>query len=315
MTVKVFAPASIGNVSVGFDVLGMAIRPISNVLLGDIVSVGQSDCEHNQVFINGQYAHKLPQQVSDNIVFSCLQRFERALQQRDIETMAVELCLTKAMPVGSGLGSSACSIVAALMALNEFYQNPFNDAQLLSMMGEMEEKISGSLHYDNVAPCFHGGLQLMVGDRQKICQTLPALDGVYWIMAYPGVEVSTRAAREALPEHYPRHTVIEFGTNLASFVDACHRRDTTQALSYVTDVLAEPYRLELIPKAELVKNYVLDNGALAAGISGSGPTLFVACDTLLSAQQLAAYLTAHYLQSDAGFVHICQADVQGARVI
>ncbi|NMP15235.1 homoserine kinase [Thalassotalea sp. Y01] len=315
MTVKVYAPASIGNVSVGFDVLGMAVTPLSGELLGDVVSIEASATGENQLEVVGDFADKLPTNYQDNIVYHCLQLFENTLADVGKQASPVAMQLNKSMPVGSGLGSSACSVVAALVALNEYYQKPFDDSKLLTMMGQMEAQISGSLHYDNVAPCFLGGLQLMVSDDRVITRTLPELADIYWVMAYPGIEVSTRASREVLPLQYSRQTLIQYGQNLASFIDACHRQDNKQALSYINDVVAEPYRLELIPRCQQAKQYVLENGAAAAGISGSGPTLFVACEDLSKAQQLAQYLTDNYLQSDAGFVHICLADQQGARVI
>ena len=315
MSIKVYAPASIGNLSVGFDVLGMAVSPISGELLGDVVSASDAVGEDNTLTVVGSFANKLPQNASDNIVFQCAEFFQKALAEKGLSSKPVSLELEKNMPVGSGLGSSACSVVAAIVALNEYYQKPFDKEQLLYLMGQMEAKISGSLHYDNVAPCFYGGLQLMVSDQSVITRHLPELNGVYWIMAYPGIEISTKMAREVLPTEYDRKTLIEYGQNLASFVDACHRQETEQALSYLVDVVAEPYRLPIINKCQQARDYVLANGAKAAGISGSGPTLFVACDDLQVAEELSSYLQQNYLQTEHGFVHICQADAQGARLV
>lgn len=315
MTIKVFAPASIGNVSVGFDVLGMAVQPIDGNLLGDVVEISKSSDGENKLTTIGVFANKLPTNPKQNIVWDCLQLFNQALTDDNKTVDAVDLVLDKKMPVGSGLGSSACSVVAALVALNEYYQQVFNREQMLAMMGQMEAKISGSLHYDNVAPCYYGGLQLMVSDESIITQTLPAIANSYWIMAYPGIEMSTKAAREALPTQYSRTDLIKYGQNLATFVDACHRQDTAQALKHIVDVVAEPYRENLLPKFSQTKQYLLANGAKAAGISGSGPTLFAVCDSLAMAEQLTTYLQQHYLQSPQGFIHICKTDVQGARVL
>lgn len=102
------------------------------------------------------------------------------------------------MPIGSGLGSSACSIVAALDALNQFHASPLDETELLALMGEMEGKISGSIHYDNVAPCYLGGVQLMLEELGIISQSVPSFDDWYWVMAYPGIKVSTAEARAIL---------------------------------------------------------------------------------------------------------------------
>lgn len=320
--VSVFAPASIGNVNVGFDVLGLAVKPIDGALLGDIVSVEANP--KSCLLVVGDFADKLPAEPSNNIVWQCLLLFNQALDQAGIKVHEVKLTLDKKMPVGSGLGSSACSVVAALEALNQYYlaneKFSFSAKQMLFMMGEMEAKISGSLHYDNVAPCYLGGMQLMVPDENKICQQLPVFDDCYYVMAYPGIEVSTKMAREVLPSHYDRKDVILFGQNLATFVDACHRQDKQQAFSVVKDVLAEPYRTHLLPKFKQARDYLTQQGCLAVGISGSGPTLFCVTDDKEKALFFGQWLTNNYLHKSnngncEGFVHVCRVDTQGASVV
>ncbi len=320
MSVSVFAPASIGNVNVGFDVLGLAVKPIDGTLLGDVVTVTHSNDEDSLVVI-GDFAKKLPGKVTDNIVWHCLLLFNQQLLEHKQDIAKVKLTLEKRMPVGSGLGSSACSVVAALAGLNAFYEKyhqfSFEEKLLLKMMGQMEAKISGSLHYDNVAPCFLGGMQLMVQDQNVIAHKLPSFDDCYYVMAYPGIEVSTKAARDILPDKYSRAELINFGQNLATFVDACHRQDKSLAHAVLVDVVAEPYRAKLLPGYSDAVHYLKENGALAVGISGSGPTLFCVTDDKAKAIQFAQWLTANYLQTLAngkseGFVHVCQPDTQGA---
>ena len=316
--VSVFAPASIGNVNVGFDVLGLAVKPIDGSLLGDVVSVESAGTDSLEVV--GRFAHKLPGDPKDNIVWHCLALFNKALIARDKKVETVKLILDKRMPVGSGLGSSACSVVAALEGLNTYYQQvqgmSFDEQSMLLMMGKMEAHISGSLHYDNVAPCYLGGLLLMVPDGEIIARTLPIFDDCYFVMAYPGIEVSTKAAREVLPQSYSRADLISFGQNLATFVDACHRQDKKEAFSVLEDVVAESYRQHLLPGYQEAKAYLMEQGNLAVGISGSGPTLFCVCDDLSLAQKNAEWLQANYLQTvdgeNNGFVHVCQTDINGA---
>jgi len=320
--ISVFAPASIGNVSVGFDVLGQAVKPIDGTLLGDVVTIEQA--LENELAVVGRFADKLPSNKEDNIVWQCLLLFNQALEKQTIEIDKVKLTLDKKMPVGSGLGSSACSVVAALHALNSYYTQrdnsvPFDDKNLLKMMGEMEAKISGSLHYDNVAPCFLGGLQLMVTDTDIISKKLPSFDDCYYVMAYPGINVSTKAARDVLPKQYSRADLIAYGQNLATFVDACHNGDKQQAFSVLTDVVAEPYRKVLLPKYQQAHDYLSAHGALAVGISGSGPTLFCVCQQKLQAEEFAVWLKINYLQTvegvSSGFVHVCQTDQHGSMLL
>jgi homoserine kinase len=312
--VSVFAPASIGNVSVGFDVLGLAVKPVDGTLLGDVVSVEFAD--EDSLAVVGAFANKLPSNKEDNIVWSCLQLFNHELTNAKQSISTVKLTLDKKMPVGSGLGSSACSVVAALAGLNAFYAKnknfSFDEKTVLKMTGQMEAQISGSLHYDNVAPCYLGGLQLMVPDSEIISRVLPGFDDCYYVMAYPGIEVSTKAARDVLPTSYSRADVISYGQNLATFVDACHRHDKAQAFSVLTDVVAEPYRTNLLPKYQEARDYLTAQGCLAVGISGSGPTLFCVCDSKQQAQYFAVWLQTNYLQTDLGFVHVCLVDDAGA---
>jgi len=316
-SVSVFAPASIGNLSVGFDVLGLAVKPIDGTLLGDVVTVERAEhTNENSLVVVGAFASKLPKAKEDNIVWSCLQLFNHALVAINKTPVNVQITLDKKMPVGSGLGSSACSVVAALAALNAFYAKfecfSFDEKTVLKMTGEMEAQISGSLHYDNVAPCYLGGLQLMVPDSEVISRVLPGFNNCFYVMAYPGIEISTKAARDVLPTSYSRADVISYGQNLATFVDACHRQDKAQAFSVLTDVVAEPYRTDLLPKYQQAHDYLMAEGAHAAGISGSGPTLFCICESEQQAQNFARWLKDNYLQTDLGFVHVCQVDETGA---
>ena len=318
-SVSVFAPASIGNVSVGFDVLGLAVKPVDGTLLGDVVTVNATNSNESSLTVIGNFADKLPSNKEDNIVWSCLLLFNEQLMSAKQSPVSVAITLDKKMPVGSGLGSSACSVVAALAALNAFYAKyhnfSFDENAVLKMTGQMEAQISGSLHYDNVAPCYLGGLQLMVPDENVISRILPNFDDCYYVMAYPGIEVSTKAARDVLPTAYSRSDVISYGQNLATFVDACHRQDKSQAFSVLTDVIAEPYRTDLLPKYKDSRDYLSEQGALAVGISGSGPTLFCVCDSETQAEQFAQWLQDNYLQTTLGFVHVCKVDDVGATEI
>ena len=261
----------------------------------------------------GYFVRKLPKEPHKNIVYQAYVLFSERLKLRNVKVKSLRLTLEKNMPIGSGLGSSACSIVAALVALNTFHDEPFSTMELLEMMGELEGRISGSIHYDNVAPCYLGGVQLMVQSLGNICQKLPFFDEWYWVLAYPGIEVSTAEARAILPKTYTRQDVISHGRHLGSFVHACHTGQDVLAALMMKDVIAEPYREALLPNFAEVKQAARDLGALASGISGSGPTIFSIAPDLQTATKLSTYLENHYLQNNEGFVHICQVDNQGAR--
>ncbi|WP_440867496.1 homoserine kinase [Symbiopectobacterium purcellii] len=305
--VKIYAPASIGNVSVGFDVLGATVTPVDGSLLGDCVTV--TAAERFSLRNEGRFVGKLPSEPKENIVYHCWERFCQEVGK----IIPVAMTLEKNMPIGSGLGSSACSVVAGLMAMNEFCGKPLDDTRLLALMGELEGRISGSVHYDNVAPCFLGGIQLMIEQNGIISQPVPAFDDWLWVMAYPGIKVSTAEARAILPAQYRRQDCISHGRYLAGFIHACHTRQPALAAALMQDVIAEPYRTRLLPGFADARQAAKDIGALACGISGSGTTLFSVCDDMEKAQRLASWLQYNYLQNDEGFVHICRLDTTGAR--
>ncbi|CDG22463.1 Homoserine kinase [Xenorhabdus poinarii G6] len=309
MVVRIYAPASIGNVSVGFDVLGAAVSPVDGSLLGDCVSV--SDAERFSLNNKGRFVGKLPADPTQNIVYQCWQLF----CQRLGKPLPVAMTLEKNMPIGSGLGSSACSVVAGLMALNEYAGRPFNQNQLLDMMGELEGRLSGSIHYDNVSPCYLGGLQLILSQEGAVSLPVPSFDDWLWVMAYPGIKVSTSEARAILPTHYVRQDLIEHGRHLAGFIHACHTRQSELATKLMKDVVAEPYRIPLLPGFIHARDAVRKLGALACGISGSGPTIFAICNELAVAEEVSQWLQQHYVQNDEGFVHICRLDLAGARQV
>ena len=307
--IKVYAPASIGNVSVGFDVLGASVSPVDGTLLGDCVSVEHAT--HFSLNNAGRFVGKLPAEPEQNIVYQCWKRFCEAVGK----TLPVAMILEKNMPIGSGLGSSACSVVAALVTMNAHCGYPLNTEKMLLMMGEMEGRISGGVHFDNVAPCLLGGMHLMLKENGIISQQVPCFADWLWVIAYPGLKVSTAEARAILPDKYNRKDCIRHGRYLAGFVHACHTKQPVLAAKLMKDVIAEPYRTRLLPGFAIARQAVSDIGALACGISGSGPTLFSICDRKETAESTAEWLNKNYLKNEEGFVHICSLDTSGARIM
>ncbi len=309
MSLTVYAPASMGNVGVGFDLLGAALAPIDGSLLGDRVTIAAADAGVSLTQV-GAWAHKLPSNPEENIVHQCAVFFLKALGK---ENQGVALTLEKNLPVGSGLGSSASSVVAALYALNEHFERPYDKQALLELMGEFEGKISGSVHYDNVAPCYLGGMQLMLNVSGAICEAIPSFKEWYWVVAYPGISLSTAMMRKLMPEQYDKSVAIDFGRYLSAFVHASYQQNAKLAIQVLKDVLAEPYRAAAIPGYDNARAALAELGMLTTGISGSGPTLFSVTDDLTTANAAKAWLEAHYLTEAGGFAHVCRLDEQGTR--
>jgi len=309
---KYFAPVSIGNFSVGFDLLGLAISPINGELLGDLVSVKASD--QFDLSCSGPYVDVLPKDKSTNLVTQAYKLYLQKMASKGLPTTALHLHLEKRLPVGSGLGSSASSAVAALYAINQFFKESLSIDELLELAGQLEGQVSGSVHYDNVAPCLLGGLQLMTGASFRPCVSVPFPESWQLVVSYPGIKVSTKMARDLLPVEISRQTAIKFAQNLSVFVHALNNQENELAASVLFDVIAEPKRKQLIAGFDEYKDYAKSMGALAFGISGSGSTVFAVTNNNEISLKIQKYALNNFCQDD-GFSHICKVDNFGVRQV
>ena len=309
---RVFAPFSIGNFSVGFDLLGLAITPINGELIGDVVSIETADSF--SLSCSGPYADVLPKDKSTNLVTIAYQLFMQKMAIKALPTSAVAIHLEKRLPISSGLGSSASSVVAALYALNKFFDDALTIDELLEIAGTLEGEVSGSVHYDNVAPCLLGGLQLMTGSELQPCVSVPFPTSWQIIVSYPGLEMLTKKAREILPEKNSMSTSIKFAQNLSVFVHALHSEDLELAASVLFDAIAEPKRKHLIPGFDDYKDYAKSMGALAFGISGSGSSVFALSNDHEVSNRIQKYALSNFCQQ-GGFSHVCKVDNFGVREI
>jgi homoserine kinase len=314
----VYAPASIGNLSVGFDALGLALAPMNGKLLGDLVQIqALADAESDgdwRLEVDGPFAAALPTDPEDNIVIRCCRAYGDAAAEWGIEVKPLLVRLSKRLPIGSGLGSSASSIVAALEALNRWHGNLLNTHELFRLMAQMEGTISGEVHLDNVAPCLYGGLRLCPPGSQSE-YALPWPGAWRAVVCWPGTQLVTREARSVIPDEIPRQTAVRHAAQFAQFVHALYTGNTAMAARCVVDHIAEPYRRRLLPGFDAARETLPQLGALAVGISGSGPTIFALVDDYEAARRVEGWMAEHYQQNEDGFVHICRADLGGARSI
>lgn len=304
--VRYFAPASSGNLSVGFDNLGAAFYPVDGSMLGDELII-HGEAPVVTLHVSGRYAHQLPPEPQHNLVLTCFYAFAER-----VALPPLEMTLVKHLPVGSGLGSSACSIVVTLYALNDYCGQPLTVLELLELAARCEGGVSGSVHYDNVAPSLLGGLQLMLPGHAAICRRLPWFDSWYVVLSYPGTTLSTKAARAVLPKVLPLPDAIHASGLLARFVSALYCQDAIDALAAMQDHIAEPSRVALMPQLPTLRQALLALGAGHVGISGAGPTIFAICPNMTIATAVAAYLRTHYEKNSDGMTHICQLAAQGA---
>ena len=242
-TLSVYAPASIGNMSVGFDALGLALAPMDGSLLGDLVQLRpfaeREDGSDWKLELNGPFAAALPQNQEDNIVISCCRVYQEAAAEAGVDIRPLKVLLSKQLPIGSGLGSSASSIVAALEALNRWHDNLLSAHNLFRLMARMEGRISGEIHLDNIAPCLYGGLRLCPpGDQHEYALPWPGA----WraVVCWPGTKLVTREARAVLPEQISRKVAVRPGSQFAAFVHALHTGNARLAAQCVVATLAGP---------------------------------------------------------------------------
>ena len=306
-----FAPVSIGNFSVGFDVLGLALAAVNEAavdgsLLGDVVEVSAS--EQMQLVVSGDYADKVPHDAS-NLVYQAGMLVQQWLQQQNAGSYCWQLQLHKGLPVASGTGSSAASAVAAVRALSawcsEHLPLTIPEAQQWQMLAELEGQASGSAHLDNLAPAMLGGLVLC--PLHGLPRELPLIEHWHYVLAYSGQHIATRAARAGMPAQYPRAVTIRQMQRLAMVVDGLHRQDADCVLAHLEDEIAEPYRAGLIDGYVKNRERLLAAGARFVGISGSGPSFFAIADDAGCAQQLTSELQQHMRLQDGGFIKVCRA--------
>jgi homoserine kinase len=317
-TLSVYAPASIGNMSVGFDALGLALAPMDGSLLGDLVQLRpfteEEDGTDWKLELGGPFAAALPQNPEDNVVISCCRIYQDAAGEAGADIRPLKVLLSKRLPIGSGLGSSASSVVAALEALNRWHDNLLSARDLFNLMARMEGGISGEIHLDNIAPCLYGGLRLCPPGSQHE-YALPWPGAWRAVVCWPGTELVTREARAVLPAQIPRKVAVAHGAQFAEFVHALHTGNTKLAAECVIDRIAEPYRRKLLPGFDEAKVALLELGALAVGISGSGPAIFALVDDFDVARETKTWMADRYQKNEQGFVHVCRADLGGARSI
>jgi homoserine kinase len=305
-SIKVFAPATIGNFIVGFDVLGASLSTRDRILGDELIISDRSPAGYTA---SGEFAYRLPED-KDNLVIKTAEFFNQKLKQKP---QKLHFELSKNLPIGSGLGSSAASIVATLVGLNEWYGNPFSKDQLVNWSAEIEGGNSGSVHYDNVAPCILGGLQLINTDKENVCQSIPFFEELHFALCFPDIEITTRAAREILPKQVSLESAVQMQSRLSAFIAACFLKQKDTALALLKDDVINPYRQQLIPNYAEAEQIALNNGAIAFAISGSGPTCFAVCETNNVAQRVAELMLDTLRQGEHAFSCVARLDPEGAR--
>ncbi|MFL6620205.1 MAG: homoserine kinase [Povalibacter sp.] len=301
-----FAPASIGNVAVGFDVLGHSFQTI-----GDRVTARRIDTPTVRIVSISGLVSDLPREPEKNTSGMAVLSMVRDLKL----DFGIELSIEKGIPLGSGLGGSAASAVAAVVAANALLPKSLDKLELLKFAMKGEAVASGAVHVDNIAPSLFGGLVLTVGIDNPNVKQIPVPASVRCVLVHPHMMLSTRAAREILNRSIDLSNVIWQSANLAGFLTGCFTGDLRLIRESLEDVIIEPQRKVLIPGFEQVKQAAIVHGALGCSISGAGPTVFAWCeepDAEAIRDSMVAAFAAHNLGTDAW---ISTLDPAGARIV
>ncbi len=260
-----FAPASVGNVAIGFDILGFAVDA-----LGDRVTVSRSGQPGVRISAVSGIAGELPTDPAQNTAGRALLALHEALAPG----FGFEMRIEKGIPLGSGLGGSAASAVGAVVAANALLGAPCEKLELLQFAMQGEAVASGSLHVDNISPSLFGGLVLTVGIDQPRVKRIPVPQGVCAVIVHPHMFLATRQARAILKREVSLSDFVWQTANLAGFISGCYTNDLDMIRASFEDVVIEPQRQALIPGFAAVRVAALAAGALGCSISGAGPTVF-----------------------------------------
>jgi homoserine kinase len=306
-SVKASAPATVANVSCGFDIFGFAVEaPADEVIvtLTDKPGVTISKIVGDE--------GRLPLEAEKNTSGVAVLEFLKAINSKQ----GANIELYKYLPLGSGMGSSAASSAAALVAINELHGNPLTREQLLPFAMESERIACGSAHADNVAPSLLGGFVLIRGYAPLDVASIPTPAELYCTLVHPHLELKTEDSRRVLKPSIPMKDAITQWGNIAGMVVGLMKPDYGLIQRSLHDVVAEPIRSVLIPGFHKIKEEAMQAGALGCGISGSGPTIFALSSERAIAERVGKAMQQQFdllkLKSD---VFVSRINGEGAKIL
>lgn len=304
--VKVFAPATIANVACGFDVLGLALN-----YPGDEALVKKTDT--NKVVITACHnALDLPLDADKNVAGVAIQ----ALLDKLGSNQGFEIELTKGVKPGSGIGSSAASSAAAVVAANELLGNPFTRKELVEFAMEGERCATGVAHADNVAPSICGGFTLVRSYTPLDIIKIDSPSELWATVIHPQLEVKTRDARRVLKSGIDLSKAITQWGNVGGLIAGLYSKDYDLIGRSLIDVVIEPIRSVLIPGYEQVKRATLEAGALGCSISGSGPSVFGLSKGEETADKVKKAMSEVYNQFGVDYeIHVSKVNSEGAKIL
>ena len=318
-TVTGFASATVGNVACGFDVLGFAITAPGDEVILTLSDTPHSDSPVSIASISGD-GGALPLDPKKNTSsFVILKFLEYIRNHKQIDfTGHISVELVKHLPLSSGMGSSAASAAAALVAANELFGHPCSKMELVHFAIEGERVACGSAHADNAAPALLGNFVLIRSYTPLDIITIPSPEHLYCSLVHPHTELRTSYARSVLPATIPLKTATRQWGNVGALVAGLLTSDYDLIGRALVDVIAEPKRAPLIPGFFEVKQAAIDAGALGCSIAGSGPSIFAFSSSEITALRAGEAMKEAFLhskarlESDMWVTPICK---KGARIL
>jgi homoserine kinase len=302
-SIRVLAPATVSNVVCGFDCLGFALaEPYDEIVVRKI--------DEPVIRISHTDDFGLPTDPEENVAGVALRAMLNAIDP----DFGFEVEITKNIKPGSGIGSSSASSCGAVVAANQLLGERFSKLELANFAMEGEKLASGARHADNVAPCIFGGFTLVrsTDPLDIVSLTFPPL---FAVVIHPQIEIKTADARAILPKQVPLTDAIAQWSNLGSLVAALTSGDMELLARSMEDRIVEPVRKSLIPNFDEVKEASLAAGALGGGISGSGPSMFMLCETNEVAEDVLDAMVEAYDPTGIDFqIHLSEIWPTGVRL-
>ena len=303
--IKLFCPATIANVSCGFDVLGLCLESV-----GDTMTISKTTIKGVRIIeIIGA---DLPLETDRNVAGVAALSLLNALQP----DFGFDISISKNIKAGSGIGSSAASAAGAVYGINKLLGSPFITKELVPFAMQGEKLASGTAHADNVAPALLGGFTLIRSYEPLDIITIPSPANLYVTVIHPQIELKTQDARSVLKENISlKKATIQCG-NLGGLISGLYTSDYELIGRSLHDELVEPVRSILIPKFDALKAAAIAAGALGGGISGSGPSVFALSKGEATARKVADAMAAIMNETGIPFeVHVSPINSEGIKVI
>jgi len=302
---RVFAPASIANMGCGFDIMGLALDEV-----GDILEITISDGDG--ISITNASDVPLPDDIEKNVITPVIRKFMDMTGNK--AQVDVKIC-QKIYP-GSGIGSSAASSAAAAYGLNELYNCPLDEKDVVVCAMEGENLASGGYHADNAAPAVMGGIILIRGYEPFDVIQLPVPGNFYCAVVHPDIVVTTKMAREIMPKAVPMHAAVNQWGNVGGLVAGLYSGNIGLIGRAMKDYVAEPYRKQFIPEFDELRAICIEAGAMAMNISGSGPSVFALSDNNETAQKVGDLMKKHFENHGIGCrLYVVKVSNKGAKLI